>query len=154
LVSAHILFMTIHLVKIAVGIESVDHLREVQIKRLFQMKEKAGPGDLRHLTRNAPRRAEDLLDSGSIYWIIKGYIRVRQRITGFGEAVGRNGKPRCALILDPNLVQTVLLPHKPIQGWRYIKVESVPADLTPAEREVVSSLPQEMADELRSLGLL
>ena len=79
---------------------------------------------------------------------------VQQRIDGFGEAFGRNGKPRCALILDPNLVQTVLLPHKPIQGWRYMEVDFAPADLTTAERKVVSSLPQGMADELRSLGLL
>lgn len=146
--------MTIHLVKIAVGIESVDHLRDVQIERLRQAQEPGGAGALRHLTRNAPRRAEEVLDGGSIYWIIKGYIRVRQYITGFGEAVGRNGKPRCALILDPKLVQTVLLPHKPIQGWRYMKAEAAPEDLTGKERKIVSSLPQDMADELRSLGLL
>ena len=146
--------MTIHLVKIAVGVESVDHLREIQIERLRKNKEKNTSGDLRHLTRNSPKRAEEVLDNGSIYWIIKGYIRVRQCITGLGEGFGRNGKPRCALILDPNLVQTVLLPHKPIQGWRYMEVDFAPADLTTAQREVVSSLPQGMADELRSLGLL
>ncbi len=146
--------MTIHLVKIAVGVESVDHLREIQIERLRKNKEKNKSGDLRHLTRNSPKRAEEVLDNGSIYWIIKGYIRVRQRIDGLGEAFGRNGEPRCALILDPKLVQTVLLPHKPIQGWRYMDVDSAPADLTTAERKVVSSLPQGMADELRSLGLL
>ncbi|MBK17384.1 MAG: lysophospholipase [Rhodospirillaceae bacterium] len=146
--------MTIHLVKIAVGIGSVDHLREVQIERLRQAKESGGPGELRHLTRNAPRRAAEVLNGGSIYWIIKGYIRVRQRITDFGEAVGRNGKPRCALILDPKLVQTQLLPHKPIQGWRYMEPEAAPADLTNQERKIESSLPTEMADELRSLGLL
>ena len=146
--------MTIHLVKIAVGIESVDHLREVQIERLRQAQEPGAAGALHHMTRNTPRRAEEVLDGGSIYWIIKGYIRVRQNITGFGEAVGRNGKPRCALILDPKLVQTVLLPHKPIQGWRYMEAEAAPEDLTGKERKIASSLPQDMADELRSLGLL
>ena len=146
--------MTIHLVKIAVGIESVDHLREIQIERLRNAREKNKSADLRHLTRNSPKRAEEVLDNGSIYWIIKGYIRVRQRINGLGEAFDRNGKPRCALILDTNLVQTILLPHKPIQGWRYMEVDVAPADLTTAERKVVSSLPQGMADELRSLGLL
>ena len=146
--------MTIHLVKIAVGIESVDHLRDVQSERLRQAKAPGGAGELRHLTRNTPRRAEEVLNGGSIYWIIKGYIRVRQSITGFGEAVGRNGKPRCALILNPDLVQTVLLPHKPIQGWRYMEAEAAPDDLTGKERELVSTLPQDMADELRSLGLL
>ena len=146
--------MTIHLVKIAVGIESVDHLREIQIKRLRKARGKNRSTDLRHLTRNFPKRAAEVLDNGSIYWIIKGYIRVRQRINGFGEAVDHNGKLRCALILDKNLVQTILLPHKPIQGWRYMEVDVAPADLTTAERKVESSIPQEMADELRSLGLL
>jgi hypothetical protein len=146
--------MTIHLVKIAVGIESVDHLREIQIERLRKAREKTRSADLRHLTRNFPKRAEEVLDNGSIYWIIKGYIRVRQRINGFGEAFDHNGKPRCALILDTNLVQTILLPHKPIQGWRYMEVDVAPADLTSAERKVEASIPQEMADELRSLGLL
>ena len=146
--------MTIHLVKIAVGIESVDHLREIQIERLRKAREKNKSADLRHLTRNSPKRAEEVLDNGSIYWLIKGYIRVRQRINDFSEAFDRNGKPRCALILDTNLVQTVLLPHKPIQGWRYMEVDVAPADLTTAERKIVSSLPQDMADELRSLGLL
>ena len=153
-IPAHIQSMTIHLVKIAVGIESVDHLRDVQIERLRQAQELGGAKTLRHLTRNAPRRAEDVLDGGSIYWIVKGYIRVRQYITGFGEDVGRNGKLRCALILDPKLVQTVLLPHKPIQGWRYMEVGAVPGDLTGKECKIVTSLPQNMADELRSLGLL
>jgi hypothetical protein len=146
--------MTIHLVKIAVGIESVEHLKEVQIERLRKAREKNGSAALRHLTRNPPKRADEVLDNGSIYWIIKGYIRVRQRINGISEAFDRDGKPRCALILDTNLVQTVLLPHKPIQGWRYLEVDVAPADLTTAERKKVSSLPQDMADELRSLGLL
>ena len=146
--------MTVHLVKIAVGIESVDQLREIQIERLRKAREKNKSANLRHLTRNSPKRFDEVLDNGSIYWIIKGYIRVRQRINEVGEAFDRNGKPRCALILDTNLVQTVLLPHKPIQGWRYMEVDVAPADLTTAEHKIVSSLPQDMADELRSLGLL
>lgn len=145
--------MTVHLVKMAVGIESFDHLVSVQSERFRRAEETEGKGILRHLTRNTPRRAEEVLDGGSIYWIIKGYIRAHQRITGFGEATGRNGRPRCALILDPNLVRTELLPHKPIQGWRYMEPAAVPEDLTSKAMEK-TSLPDEMAAELRALGLL
>ena len=141
--------MAVHLVKIAVGIESLDHLRRVQKERRA-----ANEGVLRHLTRNRPRRDEDVLDGGSIYWIIKGYIRARQSITGFAEAMGRNGKPRCALLLDPELVRVELSPHKPIQGWRYMEAEAAPADLGEGSNPELEGLPDEMAAELRALGLI
>jgi len=145
--------MTVHLVKMAVGIDSVDHLAEVQAERLRQAREADASGVLRHLTRNTPRRAEEVLDGGSIYWIIKGYIRARQRITGFGEAMGRKGRPRCAFILDPKLVRTELVPHRPIQGWRYMEAPSAPRDLT-RQSATRTSMPDEMEAELRALGLL
>lgn len=145
--------MTAHLVKMAVGIDSLEHLREVQTERLRKAREPGGNGDLRHFTRNTPRRAEEVLDGGSIFWIIKGYIRVRQRILGFGEASGRDGRRRCALILDPELVRTELVPHRPMQGWRYMEPAAAPDDVT-GEESADASLPDGMAAELRSLGLL
>ncbi len=144
--------MTIHLVKIAVGIKSIDDLKEVQVERIRRAKELGDATKLRHLTRNTPRRRNDVLENGSIYWIIKGYIRARQRIIGLDQVVGKNGKSRCALVLDPLLIKTVLMPHKPIQGWRYMDAQAVPNDLI--EGEIESSLPLSMAEELRSLGLL
>ena len=145
--------MTAHLVKMAVGIESLDHLRKVQAERLRQAGMPGGTRELRHFTRNMPRRADEVLDGGSIYWIIKGYIRVRQRVVGFGEATGRDGRRRCALILDPALVRTELLPHRPMQGWRYMEPESAPADVT-GGAAADAALPDRLAAELRSLGLL
>ena len=146
--------MTAHLVKMAVGIESVDHLAQVQSDRMAQARLHGGTGQLRHMTRNRPRREGDILDDGSIFWIIKGYIRARQNIIGFREGVGRSGRARCAIILDPRLVRTVLTPHKPIQGWRYMEALAAPADLDARALEVQSALPETMADELRTLGLL
>ena len=145
--------MTVHIVKMAVGIESVDHLIDVQTERLRQAQEAGGAGVLRHLTRNTPRRSEEVLDAGSIYWIIKGYIRARQPITEFGEAMGRNGRPRCAIILDPKLVRTELVPHRPIQGWRYMEKLGAPKDLS-RRSAAKTSMPDEMEAELRALGLL
>ncbi len=141
--------MTVHLVKIAVGIESLEHLREIQAQRIG-----AGNGKLRHMTRNRPRREDEVLDGGCIYWIIKGYIRARQRIICFEDAVGRNGRKRCALVLDPELERTALMPHRPIQGWRYMEAEAAPAVAEEWDTEAEETLPEGMAEELRALGLL
>ena len=145
--------MALHLLKMAVRIESFSHLLAVQRDRLQLGKNLGAKGELRHLTKNKPRRDLSVLDGGSIYWIIKGYICARQRIKGFGEALGRNGRPRCAIFLDPNLIQTVLLQQKPIQGWRYLEEAAAPDDLVGSPRQE-TSLPDEMAKELRFLGLL
>lgn len=147
--------MTVHLVKMAVGIDDLDHLRAVQTRRIAEARRNGGKGRLRHLTRNAPRRDKEVLDGGSIYWIIKGYIRARQRIIGVEEATGRSGRKRCALILETELVRTVLTPHKPIQGWRYMEDAAAPDELDDGELDPRdASLPPQLAAELRALGLL
>jgi len=147
--------MTVHLVKMAVGIGDLDHLRAVQVRRIAEAGRNGGGGRLRHLTRNAPRRRADVLDGGSIYWIIKGYIRARQTIIGIEDATGRSGRKRCALILSPVLARTVLTPHKPIQGWRYMEDAAAPDDLGDGELDPRdASLPPNLAAELRTLGLL
>lgn len=145
--------MTVHLLKMAVGIESVDHLRRVQKARLAQAKEPGGPGHLRHVTRNMPRRADEVLDGGSIFWVIKGYVRVRQRIKGLDWTVGKSGRKRCAIVLDPRLVKTELMPQRPLQGWRYLEPAAAPADLAAGAKEM-PELPPGLAEELRELGLL
>ena len=146
--------MTVHMVKMSVGTESYDHLRQIQLDRLAQARLQGGTAQLRHMTRNRPRREGDVLDNGSIFWIIKGYIRARQNIIGFGDGMGRNGRARCAIILDPQLIRTVLTPHKPIQGWRYMEASAAPDDLGERELKMETALPVNMADELRTLGLL
>jgi hypothetical protein len=105
------------------------------------------------MTRNMPKRADEVLDGGSIYWVIKGYVRVRQRIKGFDWGVGRSGRKRCAIILDPKLVKTELMPQRPMQGWRYLDPDSAPRDLAPGGKDM-PELPPGMAEELRELGLL
>ncbi len=146
--------MTVHLVKIAVGIESLEHLQQVQAERIRVAAENGATGQLRHLTRNRPRRAEEVLDGGCIYWIIKGYLRARQRIVGFDEVMDSRGRKRCALILDPVLHRTELVPHRPIQGWRYMEDAAAPRVATGREDEQPDALPAPMAEALRALGLL
>lgn len=107
----------------------------------------------RNVTRFHPKRAAEVLDGGSIYWIIKGYIRARQRIVDFQDAVRDDAKPRCAIILDPEVVPTVLKPHRPMQGWRYLDPLAAPEDASSWDSQV-DALPGHMAEELRELGLL
>jgi len=142
--------MTVHLIKLAVGIESLSHLEQRQRQRLVE----GGPGaQLRHLTRSTPRRAEEVLDGGSIYWVIRGAVRARQRIVAIDQAVNHKGEPRCALVFDPELIPVRARPHRAFQGWRYLEAADAPPD-TIGVQDDEEMLPAEMAEELRELGLL
>lgn len=146
--------MSVHLIKLAVGIESIDHLRERQKQRIAERKA-AGDGPvLRILTRNTPRRGDELLEGdGSLYWVIKGRVLVRQKITVIEPATASDGTPRCAIHLDRKLVRVQSKRSRPFQGWRYMEPENAPADL-PAGAAAEREPPPEMAAELRELGLI
>jgi hypothetical protein len=137
----------LHLIKIAVGIESIEHLTQVQARRRKQQ------ARLFHVTRHRPRRADEILDGGSIYWIIKGYVRVRQPILGFEDAHIAERGPVVRILLDPRLVATRLQPRRPHQGWRYFEASEAPPDLPKGARPEREPPPQ-MAAELRALGLI
>ena len=144
--------MTVNLIKLSVGVESIEHLATIQARRR-QDAQTAGLGDrLWHQTRHMPRRADELLDGGSIYWVIKGNIRMRQLVTELERVTVDDGTTRCRLILDSQLTETVASPRRPFQGWRYLPVTDAPPDL--AESGVDAEMPPEMVAELRSLGLL
>lgn len=145
--------MPLHMVKMAVGAESVDHIAAWQKERRAKLKIERGKPILIHKTRNYPKRAEEILAGGSMYWIVKGFIRVRQRIVGLERTKDAEGKPRCEIVLDPKLVRTVPMTHKPMQGWRYFEDRDVPKDLT-GKGDVTAEMPPEMLAELRKLGLL
>jgi hypothetical protein len=144
--------MTLHLMKLAVGIDSVAHLRAVQDGR------RGEAATFSHPTRHAPKRAEELLAGGSLYWVIRGVMRVRQRLLavepGVAAPSGGVAGP-CLLILDPALVETVPRPQRPFQGWRYLKAEDAPGDAGGVGAgQPAQDLPAEMAAELARLGLL
>jgi len=140
----------IHIIKLCVGVEDVEHLAQLQKMRLKR------DGVLAHITRNTPKQAEQVLGGGSIYWVIKRFIRVRQRIVGIERGINSEGKPSCALVLDPTLVSTELKEFRAFQGWRYFRDEDTPADLNRLGKsgEVSEALPLDMAAELKSLGLI
>jgi len=145
--------MTVHLIKMCVGIDSVEHLADVQAMRLEQTREAEGEAALRHFTRHMPKRAEELCADGSLYWVVKGFVAVRQRVLACEHRLNREGRPSCALVLDAELVRTELRAQKPFQGWRYLTPEKAPPDLSELT-DGEADLPREMAEELRTLGLL
>lgn len=144
--------MTVHLIKVSVGITSVAQLRSLQERRLI-----AGP--LCQVTNQWPQREAELLDGGSLYWIIKGDLAVRQRITELERLYDPDGE-KCGLILDPELVETELVKRPPHKGWRYLEPDDAPRDLrdlvqeTNEDEEGEGEMSDEMAAELRELGLL
>ena len=134
----------LHLVKLAAGCDGLDMLRAFQAERLRLS------GQVFHLTRQTPKRADELCDGGSIYWVIKGQVAARQRILAVETETDEDGRPRCRLILDLGIVEVRPTPMRPFQGWRYLEAKDAPKDRRGGESEP----PPEMAAELRALGLL
>jgi hypothetical protein len=137
----------LHLLKMAVGVGDIDELRRIRKQRV---KERGGNWVY---TRNHPRRAEEVLAGGSIYWVIRGQIRVRQRITGFRSERDDNGRAYCLIVVDPELVPTLLRPWRPFQGWRYLTPADAPPDASLGPG-AIATMPERMLAELRALGLL
>jgi hypothetical protein len=146
--------MTVHLLRMAVRVESVGHLRTIQAERMQQSAKGRKKKRLYTRTRNVPRRTAELLDGGSIYWVVKRYVRVRQKILNIESATNAEGRRYCAIELDPELVLVDPRRHKAFQGWRYFRSEDVPADILQQSAGDDEDLPPEMADELRELGLI
>ncbi|HJN23593.1 MAG TPA: DUF1489 family protein [Rhodospirillales bacterium] len=145
--------MTVHLLKLSVGVEDGAELARAQVGRVQKAMERGDGPVLCYLTRNRPRRAVELLAGSSIFWVIKGFIRRRQRIIGIGQGQRDDGRPACVLTLDTELIKTELHACKPFQGWRYLMGKDAPADAAMGGG-AVDELPGEMAGELRDMGLL
>lgn len=139
--------MALHLIKLCVGIDNIEHLARVQRGR------RKGAKVNYHYTRFMPKRADEILKGGSIYWVIKGYIQVRQRILGFAWTEIENEGRFCAIKLDPKLVPVEPLARRPHQGWRYFAAKDAPPDW-PRGRNAKSGLPIKLIQELKTLGLI
>ena len=141
----------LNLIKLAVGCATVEELAERQKARA-----KADP-PLRHQTRSIPRRAGEIVGRGSIFWVIGGFVQVRQRITAIEHDVWDDGSPCCALYLDLLLVPVQPRPVKPFRGWRYLEAAEAPPDLAGharSSRRGLALMPARMRRELAELGLL
>ena len=144
--------MALHLVKLCVGVETIGQLRDWQ-KRRGVMSE-AGYPVVVHYTRNRPKRWAELVDGGSLYWVIKGSILVRNPIIAVQRDEREESRKPCALVLRAEPVETLPKRHRPIQGWRYLAVENAPPDRDPGDAGGDFAAPSALAAELRSLGLI
>lgn len=138
-----------HLIKLSVGTQSVESLETWQAARRAERGEDVN----RHVTRMWPRRGDEVLNGGSIYWVIQGVVQCRQKIVSLDEVTGQDGIRRCAIVLAPGLVRTSLAPKRPFQGWRYLAPADAPADL-PGRRADEDSLPPELSAALSDIGVL
>ena len=146
--------MALHLLKLCVGVDRVSELADWQREKLSQLEAAGEPAVLRHVTRMAPQRRQEIVDGGSLYWVIKRRIQVRQRILDLTSVTTRDGVERCSIVLDPALVLTRPLPHRPCRGWRYLKAEDAPADLPSRSQRLAAEMPEELRADLLELGLL
>ena len=145
--------MGLNLVKLCVGVDTVENL-ESWIRFRLQEKERAGEEVIQfHTTRMIPKRADELIDGGSLYWVIKGNIQVRQRINEIRPFTDPSGISRCRIVLEPTLVLTEWQPRRAFQGWRYMTREDAPQDLKSTD-EGLTALPPKLRRELAELGLL
>lgn len=143
--------MTLHLIKLCVGVDTLAELASWQKGRLAELKKKKKPLELVHMTRQTPKRADELLDGGSLYWVIRGHVAARQRLIDLRPAT-KNGVPHCGIVYSPELVPTARRFHRPFQGWRYLKASDAPADLR--NLKGAKGLPDALKAELAELGLL
>ncbi len=145
--------MALHLIKLCVGADSIQDLRDwVSERSLTAMAVGLEPHSI-HTTRMVPKRVDELLDGGSLYWVIKGQVSARQKLLDLRTVTGGDGIQRCELVLGPEVIETASQPKRPFQGWRYLKDEETPRDLG-ALGDDVAALPEDLRRELSDLGLL
>jgi hypothetical protein len=139
----------LHIAKLAVGVRDIEHIRALQTER-----SRISP-PLRHRTRNFPRRGNEVVAGGSLYWVISGSMLARQRILDIIEDTRDDNTPCTSFILDPALVPLIGRPTRPFQGWRYLQPEAAPADLDAAVMAPgEETLPPVLRRELRALCLI
>jgi hypothetical protein len=151
--------MTVHLQKLCVGINTIQELVQYRDDLAKRLKRAGRPMEDQHWTRHRPKRDDEILDGGSLFWVIKGQMCVRQRILRLDDVQDEAGKAYCAIIYDPTVILTELHPRRAFQGWRYLEAADAPADLPDQKAALrraadAAELPEEMARELRDLGLL
>jgi hypothetical protein len=145
--------MPLHLIKLCVGADSLADLREWMAERMAEARRRRAPLRHAHITRMAPKRTQEILDGGSLYWVVRGLISARQQIVGLEPFMDKDGIGRCKLWLDGTVVAVAPRPMRAFQGWRYYPAKDAPPDIGESEPGL-AAMPEGMRRELASLGLL
>ena len=145
--------MPLHMLKLCVGVDTVQELEDWIKQRLKQKKKNGEKAQHIHTTRMVPKRADEIVAGGSLYWVIRGQILCRERLLAIRPFTDKDGIGRCRLVMDGKLVLVQPRPFRAFQGWRYLQHKEAPRDLdraAPGARH----MPEQMRRELRELGLL
>jgi hypothetical protein len=145
--------VALHLIKLCVGCDSVKELEGWIRQRQKDRRKRGLSREHLHRTRMVPKRADELTDGGSLYWVIRGVVMCRQRLIDVRPFVDKDGVGRCQLVLEPKVVPVEPRPWRAFQGWRYIAAKDVPRDLDRAAPGA-KDMPETLRRELRELGLL
>jgi hypothetical protein len=143
--------MALHLIKLCVGVDSIADVQDWQDRVVRRPRRKGAPPEPYHVTRMTPSRRDEILEGGSLYWVIRRVVQVRQRILDLAELRGEDGIKRCAIVLDRELTPTRPIPRKPFQGWRYLSDDDAPPDLG-ARGVGGAELPEDLRRKLVELG--
>ncbi|MBV9561904.1 MAG: DUF1489 domain-containing protein [Bradyrhizobium sp.] len=146
--------MPVHLIKLAVGCDSVKELKDWVAERMKTARKKGLPQHHIHITRMTPKRVEDILAGGSLFWVIRGEIAAREKLIAIEPFRDRDGIGRCRLVMQPRVIAVSPRPMRPFQGWRYLTGDTAPPDLDKISAANVGAMPEPMRRELRDLGLL
>ena len=144
--------MPLHLIKLCVGAESIEDLEQWIDQRIRDRRKRGERQDSLHVTRMVPKRGDELLDGGSLYWVIRGQVAARQVLKDIETFTEAEGIGRCRLWMEREVVPVLPRPYRPFQGWRYLSPKDAPPDLH--GRGDVAEMPEELRRELSVLGLL
>ncbi len=142
----------LHLLKLCVGVDSVAQLAEWQVQRARERRRKGIDERPRHATRNVPRRRDEIVAGGSLYWVIRHRILVRQRVEEILVEEDKEGRRQAVLVFSPELVLVNPRRKRPFQGWRYLAAKDAPSDLL-LEASALADLPLDMREELDAVGV-
>src|ERR1700724_3083971 len=145
--------MALNLIKLCVGADSVCDLEDWIKQKLKDKRKRGEKPEHIHRTRMAPKRADELIDGGSLYWVIRGQIMCREKIAAIRPFVDKEGVGRCRIVMVPKVILVEPRPFRAFQGWRYLEPKDAPRDLdsaAPGARD----MPEGLRRELTQLGLL
>lgn len=138
--------MALNILKLCVGVSEIEEL-ESWIGDC-----RAGRDSLDHVTRMFPKRKDEILPGGSLYWVIRGMILCRQPIADLEAVTGADGIERCRIVFKPQIIPVRPVPRRAFQGWRYLEEADAPPDLPKSMK--VTGMSEKMRRDLAELGLL
>ena len=145
--------MPLHLIKLSVGCDSVADLEDWIKQKLKEKRKRGQKPEHIHTTRMVPKRADELTEGGSLFWVIRGQVMCRERILAIRPFTDKDGIGRCRVVLDGKVTLVEPRPRSAFQGWRYLADKEAPRDLSRAAPGA-AKMPEQMRRDLRELGLL